>query len=49
MIGTIGVVGLAIMLGALGLWMDHANRKSMKQRDGEKDGSEKAHMENSEQ
>lgn len=42
MIGTIGVVAMAIILGALGLWMDHANRKSMEPQDGEKDENDQA-------
>ncbi|MGE4339085.1 MAG: hypothetical protein AB7E55_24395 [Pigmentiphaga sp.] len=37
MLGTLGVVALAVVIGALGLWMDHANRKSMKSHDNEQD------------
>ncbi len=33
MLGTLGVVALALILGALGLWMDHTNRKSMNPQD----------------
>ncbi len=33
MIGTLGVLALALMLCGLGLWMDYANRKSMEPED----------------
>lgn len=40
MIGSLGVLAMAIILCALGLWVDHTNRKSMKPQDGEKDESD---------
>lgn len=33
MIGTLGVLALALILCGLGLWMDYANRKSMEPED----------------
>jgi hypothetical protein len=33
MIGTLGVLALALILCGVGLWMDYANRKSMEPRD----------------
>ncbi len=33
MIGTLGVLAMALILCGLGLWMDHINRKSMEPED----------------
>jgi hypothetical protein len=38
--GSLGVLAMAMVLCALGLWVDHTNRKSMKPKDGEKDESD---------
>ncbi len=37
MLGSFGVLAMALVLGALGWWVDHTNRKSMKSHDDEQD------------
>jgi len=37
MLGSLGVLAMALVLGALGWWVDHTNRKSMKSHDDEQD------------
>lgn len=35
MLGSLGVLAMALVLCALGWWVDHTNRKSMKSQDDE--------------
>ncbi len=37
MLGSLGVLAMALILCALGWWVDHSNRKSMKSQDDERD------------